>query len=266
MADEEQTPVAGQSEVAVAEAPVVPEAGQADSKQEAPKQDKFEGKSAEEISTAYKALEAKLGEQSKEVGQTRTQLAEMSNTQQQLNYILQVIGSDPKLYQEVDKAVRKAANQQGAQTPTSFTSDDTRTALESQIINDFSARKGIVNLPVEEQKQVHTKVGAILLDLLDPGGKQTVPQVLSNVSLQKLPRLLDYAYTIVANPAMIEQAKAQALAEKESAEQGAIGGIASGGDTTNEANLTREEREVAKKMGVSEEKWLEQKKKIIKGE
>ena len=261
MPDEVKTPVEGQSEVAETTS-VNPGTGVTVTTQEAPVQDKFEGKSAEEIASAYKALETKLGEQSKEVGQTRAQLAELQNTQQQLNYILSVIGNDPKLYKEVDTAVRKSAGQ-GVQESQSFVPDDTRRALESQIINDFRARKGITTLPTDQQKDLDTKIGAVLLDVLDPGGRKTVPQVLNEVSLQKLPRLMEYAYTIVSSPQVIEQAKAQALAEKEAAEAGAIGGIPSTGGSTTEISLTREEREIAKKMGMAPDKYLAGKKKSL---
>src|SRR3990172_3648297 len=96
MLDEEKAPeVQGQP----TEAPVTANTGQADG-QPAPLEDKFAGKSTEEVLKSYNELQKKLGEQATEVGELRS-------FRDQMDPVLQAVWADPELYQRLDDKIKK---------------------------------------------------------------------------------------------------------------------------------------------------------------
>ena len=265
MAEEAKSPVPPEDKTGPA--PEAPASGQAETKQqEAPSElpEKFKDKSPQEIAKMYVELEGKIGDQSKEVGDLR-------DYQRKMDSVLQAIWSDPNIYNQVDLQIKKIS---GVELPETKPPDekkipdkpeekkaelpqpdlDTRKALESQIINDFFRRYGIDQLEPEKRREAQVKLGTALAEMHDPGGKKPYPQIMSEISLQKLPRFLENAYLIANKDSLTSQAAGKT-------DEGAIGSIPSSASTTAESlTLSPAEREVAKKQGISEEKYLQRKK------
>ena len=259
MADEEKKEVPQGQPQEPAPAPVAEPKAET---QEAPSisKDVYTGKSVEDVAKMHSELEKKLGESSQEVGKLR-------DFKEKMDVVLNVLGQDPTLYNQVDNAVRKyqglatepvETNQQ----PTLPVRDDTRRAVESQIIDEFERKYGINALPADKKKEQHQKIGASLAELLDPGGNKTVQQIIGDVPLDRLNRYLDHAYLLANRDQLVETAKLEALTKNREAEYGAIGGIPASGGTLSDITLTPAEREVARKQGIPEEKYLERKKQI----
>ena len=87
MAEEPQAPIQGQ--------PTEPEAKAEGAQSQVP--EKFKGKSAEEIATAYEELSKTIGRQGEELGLTKKELKERDEQINKLNYLVQVIESDETL-------------------------------------------------------------------------------------------------------------------------------------------------------------------------
>jgi hypothetical protein len=268
MAEEAKSPAPQEDKVGPA--PEAPASGQAETKpQEAPSEvpEKFKGKSPQEIAKMYVELEGKIGDQSKEIGEAR-------EYQRKMDAVLQAIWSDPNLYNQVDLQIKKIS---GVDVPDTKPPEvpkapekpdekkdqvpqpdlDTRKAMESQIINDFFRRYGIDQMEPEKRRESQVKIGTALAEMLDPGGKKSYQQIMTEVSLQKLPRFLENAYIIANKDSLTTQAVGKA-------DEGAIGSIPSSGSGVAETlTLSPEEREIAKKQGITEEKYLTRKKEIL---
>jgi len=256
-------------------APEAPASGQAATKpQEAPSElpEKYKGKTQQEIAGMHQELEGKIGDQSKELGDLRSY-------QQKMDSVLQAIWSDPNIYNQIDLQMKKISGvdvpqakpeeakvpeKPGEKKPEEIAppapDQDTRKAVEGQIIADFMARYGVNQLDPEKQKEMKGKIGVALAEMLDPGGKKQYSQILSEISLQKLPRFLENAYVIANKDSLTSQTVGKP-------EEGAIGSIPSSASTTAESlTLSPAEREIAKKQGVTEEKYLQRKKEILETE
>ena len=263
MLDEEKAPeVQGQP----TEAPVTANTGQADG-QPAPLEDKFAGKSTEEVLKSYNELQKKLGEQATEVGELRS-------FRDQMDPVLQAVWADPELYQRLDDKIkeqrgfgapkREETKKDGEQKKEIPAADlDTRRALENQIIADFERKYGVDQLAPNQKREMHVKIGNALADLADPGGRMTYADIVNTISLQKLPRYLENAYFIANKEALIETAKLEALTANKVNQQGSIGSIPSSSGMSSELELSASERETAQKMGIPVAKYLARKKEIL---
>jgi len=262
MADEDTAPEAGQP----TEAPVTADTGQADL-QPAPSEDKFAGKSTEEVLKSYNELQKKLGEQATEVGELRS-------FRDQMDPVLQAVWADPDLYGKLDNKIKEMrgfgvlakeeAKEDGkGKTEVPSADLDTRRALENQIIADFERRYGIDQLAQNQRREMHVKIGNSLADLADPGGKMTYAEIVNTISLQKLPRYLENAYFIANKENLIETAKLEALTANKVNQQASIGSIPASSGMSSELELSASEREAAQKMGIPVAKYLARKKEIL---
>lgn len=257
MADEtKETPKEGQSPET--KAPETPDSGQAKETTQAAPSNKFEGKSPEELAKAYVELEKKLGEQSQELGESR-------KYREQVDVVLQAIWADKDIYNSVDKKIRELRGapiqtdtntNEGKPEPQS-NDTDTRKALETQIIDQFEKKFGLDQMESQKRRDMHTKIGTALAEMLDPGGTKTYQEILNDVSLARLPKYLDNAY-FLANREELQKS----ITQSKENEAGAIGSIPSSSGRTSDLTLSASERDVAEKMGVTEEKYLERKKQI----
>lgn len=214
-----------------------------------------------------------------DLGQYRKKAEDFDEFQKRVNPVLETLLSDPELYKEV---VRKHNKRLGiavdddksndgkddkgnpaTPTPPNPKNDDTREALVNSITADFEKEFGLDKLAEDVRKEVNSKVIGELKDILDPNDNKTVVQVLQDVSLKKLRHYLEKAYYLATKDdqikAAVEAGKAEALGEG----TGIIGTMPSGSTTTQQTGLSAKEKEIARKMGVTEEKYLENKKKIL---
>ena len=103
------------------------------------------------------------------------------------------------------------------------------------------------------------KVSSELAEMLDPGGKKTIAQVISETSLSRLPKMLENAYFLAHKDSLVDKGKIDP-------DYASIGSIAtsSSGKSDPINSLTDRERQIAEKLGVKPEKYLERKKEINK--
>jgi len=251
-----KAPDEGQAKVT--ETPSVPEGGQVETGK-APNQsvpEKLQGKSSDDLISMYGNLERKLGEQGHELG-------EYKKFRQDMDLVLNAIYADPETKSLVEKNMRKLTgvdkSNQASQPTVDPRVSETRSAMEAQIINSFAAKSGLDSLPADQRPEVFKKIGDELVDMLDPTGTKTYAQVLAGINLQKLPLLLEKAYFLADKDGMIDKATAQARAQFQQNASAAIGSMSAVGGS-NEERLTPEERQTAKKLGVSEADYLKYKK------
>lgn len=229
---------------------------------EAPSQipENLKGKTADDLIKMYGELERKLGEQSSTVAEAR-------KLRENQEILAKAIYSDPKLVEQVETAVKKMYGQSNETTDDVKKSEgavkqqdprvsELRRASENRTIAEFSARFGLDNMKPEERQEMMKKIGGKLADLVDPTGVKPVAQVLSDISLDKLPTLLEDAYWLVNKDSIMDKG----ALPQDFASIGRISGSTSKSGETE--TLTEKEKAVAEKLGVKPEKYLERKKQI----
>lgn len=246
------------------QAPAAPEAGKAQPGAETPSlPEKFKGKTSEDIAKAYLELEKEHGKHSEEVKKSRDEIA-------QWQALGNVIRGNPELQKsiqaEIDKISGKAVETAKPGEPTKPVRDDTRIALEDQIINKFEEEHGLKGVASEKKKEMDTAIGRELAAMLDPTGTKRASEVLAGIPLDRLPMYLDKAYKLATADDEKERARNQAYLEARTNNMAAIGSISSSGVNASSVDLTPGEREAARRMNISEEDYKKSKLAILKGE
>jgi hypothetical protein len=215
--------------------------------------DKFKGKSIEDVIKAYGEAEKKLGEHSKEVETVRKQLSEWEA-------LGKVIQGNPELEKQVRKEIAnltgKKEESEDKGKDKKPVADDTRKATEAIIISNFEKDKGITTLDPEKQKELYLKISNELADMLDPGGNKSSQEVLEGISLNKLPNYLEKAYRLATIGDEAEKARMEAYTKARQNNEAIIGSIPYSGGNSETIQLTPEQREVAKKLRIPEDKYL----------
>lgn len=217
--------------------------------------DKFRGKTATDIATAYLELEKTLGKHTSEVNEVRGKL-------EQWEKLGQVLEADPELYKQVESRIDRLSGKKTDTTVNDQVSEDvkdTRLATENQIINGFEQKYNIHQLVPEKRQALQVKIGQELAEMLDPGGKKTVKQVIDSIPLAKLPNYLEKAYKLATVDDRDEQVRSRAVIEARQNIEASFGSMPSGTLRSDNKQLSEEEKKVARKMGISEEKYLKQK-------
>lgn len=139
---------------------------------------------------------------------------------------------------------------------------DLRNSQINMISAEFEKKTGIAALPAEEQTKMRGMVGQVIKEMLDPNNNKTIGQVFSEVSLTKLPWYLEKAYDLATKDKQLEKAKADARSEYQQEQTGMIGSMAGGSVPVDQITLNVDEKKAAKRMGISEEDYLKNKKDI----
>lgn len=257
--DEDQNKVDVQEETT----PDNGDAGKVDGNSPAPSQipEKFQGKTDTEIIKMYGELERKMGENSNELGNLRSY-------KDKYEALERFYEQHPEAYEALEKAAKANKDADGknkSDAPENKESgganpatDQNRRYLESNIVNEFSRNYGLDNLKSEEKKDMLQKVGNKLLQMVDPTGRKSVDQVLSEIPLENLNGFLEDAYFLVNKNKIVNSSSSP---ENSFASIGVFptSTLKSGSQQTS---LTNEEKVAAKKMGISEEKYLARKKQL----
>jgi hypothetical protein len=220
--------------------------------------EKFKGKTAEDIAKSYLELEKTLGTHTNEVSEVRGKL-------EQWEKLGQVLEANPELYKQVESEIDKLSGKKTDTTVNDQVSQDvkdTKLATENQIINGFEQRYNIHHLVPEKRQDLQKKIGQELAEMLDPGGKKTVKQVIDSIPLTRLPNYLEKAYRLATINDKEEQIRANTLIEARQNSEASFGSMSSASLRQSKGELTDQEKGIAKKMGISEEKYLAQKLKI----
>jgi hypothetical protein len=250
------------------EAPAEGQAEKEQEKDQAPLDlpEKLQGKSVEDLAKMYVSLEKKMGEQSGELGDARKYLKERE-------LLAQAVSRNPELYKMLENEIstlqgRPVTPQEEKKESGEAEKEidprlaDLRRAEENRMIADFQGKFGIDKLSTEERKGLMEKVSAQFADLVDPGGKKPISQILSEVSLEQFPKFLENAYWIVNKDSLMDRGK---LPDQDMASIGSMP-TSSSGKSGQESGLTERERHIAGRLGVDPDKYLKSKRNILKNE
>jgi len=210
-------------------------------------------KDQEALKKAYQEAESSGSKMS-------TELKELKEFEKEVTPLLTEIYTDPELL----KSVREKLGY--TQTPTTETKKDNsliprewQQQMEQysdwqrgQMIEAFEKRQGIDRLPDEQKKEVRKQIGSYLIK-----GRSALPP------MNLLEGLLDDAYKLVRVDKLKEEGKLEGILESQAGNLAAIGSLSSGSQSqTEELTLTKEQKEVAKKAGLSEKEYSDYVKKM----
>ena len=227
--------------------------GQAPTVDELP--EKFKGKSASEIAKSYLELEKIHGEHSQEVETNRKEI-------EQWKALGAVIAGKPELKKaiqdEIDRISGKAKDPvKPGEEPKK--PDDTRIALQDQIINKFEEDRGLRLIPKEKKAELDKAIGRELVDMLDPTGTKTPSEIIESIPVDRLPKYLDKAYLLATSQDKEERTRSQEFIEAKRNQAAMIGSMPSSGVRESDFDLTPGETEAARRMNISEEDYKKQK-------
>ncbi len=215
--------------------------------------EKFKGKSAADIAKSYIELEKKLGENEG----TKKQL-------EQFYSLAAIINKNPKIKQAImdaadGKSQDDSKDKKDDDKPKK--SDDTREYAKDEIISSFRKDLGINALEEKDRTDLLGKVMGELRDLVPDSSKYSDTEVLDAIPLNSLKKYLNKAYRLATVDDEKEQGRLKGLLEAKKHAEGAFGSFSSSG-TKHQEGLSPEEKEVAKKMGVSEKDYLKNKQEL----
>jgi len=221
--------------------------------------------------------ESQIAEMAKKIGRLEAMEAEYKTYREKTEPVLETVWGDQEVFNTVNKAyLKKIGKDPDAETPgedkkpipdpkinhLESKTVETRNFAISTIVDNFNKEKGINNMTNEEKKEINTKIASALGEMLDPKGNKTLPQIMEDVDITKLPKFLENAYYLATKDDQIRAAETSGRKKAEEELTGVIGSIPSGSVQTDTMTLTAREKEVARKMGVSEEAYLKSKKDI----
>ena len=150
-----------------------------------------------------------------------------------------------------------------APPPSSKHEIDTRNTLIIDKVNQFNQKHGIDKLEKEVKEEVNLKIANILKTWLDPNdNKKDLAQVMEDVPLTKLEGFLDQAYFLATKDTKLKEAEEQGKQKAEEEGRGIIGSLSSESPSPETISLTAKEKDIAQRMGVTEDKFLARKKEI----
>lgn len=219
--------------------------------------DKYQGKTTKELADMLLNAEKQIDKQGTEVGQLR-------KAQEDINLILEAAEADPKLYGQLMQQTKayyenKGGKKQDVKTQGQDSgNDDVRNAEVNRAIDEFRGRFKLNQLSNDKKAEVEKKIATELAEILDPGGTKSLPQILKEVRVDQLPKMLDKAYWLAHASAL--QAGDKTLYQ----DFASIGGMnySSGSSTELDDELSAEEKKTAQNLGISPEKYAARKKKL----
>ena len=191
----------------------------------------------------------------------------------QTDPVIQTIWSDQELLQKVTETHNKRMGitpkdpdptpDPQNPTPVPTKDPDTRNWAIKQVVEGFHNKHGIDKFTEEQKTELDQKVAIVLRETLNPTGGKTLAQIMEDVPLDALPSHLDKAYYWATRDEREVQLKEQGKREALQEDIGYIGSLASAsGGNSDAVTLTPKEREVARKMGIPEDKYLANKKEL----
>src|SRR3990167_6104160 len=222
---------------------------------QAPKENKFEGKSTEEILKSYQELSKKLGEQGKELGDTKKEREALAENLKKWEQLGTVIESDPELFEAIKKKVEtpEKGDSNGKVAP-----DESKLFIRDNIIDRFEERYGIKSLEPEKAKALRNAVGGHLQLMLDPyGSGENINDLMLKVQISRLPMYFENAYKLATSGDSEEQARLRGIVEASANNTGMIGSIPSSSANSKEVVLTDKQKIAAKKLGIAEKDYIE---------
>lgn len=226
--------------------------------------EKFKGKSAEEIANSYIELEKKYSQTTQEKELTKKQLADLKalenfidNDPESLQFLRERIkGKNGKqVLPQQDNKLDEAYNRLQADVT------DAKLATQTTIFEKFEGKYGLTD-DSDEVKTLKHDIGEAIKQMVAPKSAKTPTEIIAQLPLDTLPMYLENAYKLVTMDNQKEQVRRKALATARMNADGMFGNIPSSSLRQNSYTLSAEEKKVAKGLGISEEKYLAQKKQI----
>jgi hypothetical protein len=225
--------------------------------------EKFKGKTASEIAQSYLELEKQVGKHTTEVQQTKAEAQKAQTQLQQWEALGKVIQANPALYYQIEGEIKKLGNRQPSQQPTDPSVQrtekdltDVKLAAQNQIFEKFESKFGIDGLATEDANNLKARIGKELTEMT--GAKDTASAIAS-LPLDRLPVFLDKAYRLATDSDDQERSRLKGMLEAKRNNQAAFGNVPSSSISNNNQGLSPEEKNVAKRLGISEEKYLKNK-------
>lgn len=135
--------------------------------------------------------------------------------------------------------------------------DETKLFIRDNIIDKFEERYGIRNLDSQKAEDLRKSIGAQMQLMLDPYGTgKDLNDLMLEVPLNKLPMYFENAYKLATADDSEEQARLKGLAQGQSNSAGMMGSIRSSSVNDKQVTLTEKQREVARKLNISEEEYI----------
>lgn len=219
------------------------------------------GKTPEQLAEMYTHLEKKLGEQSSEVSTTRKMKEDMQ-------IVLQAIGSDPEIYRKVERRVaelqggalpetREPGKGDGEASKPTKDDSDVRKAEQTRAISEFETKFKLTEMPTEKRADLNKKIANELSELADPGGTKSVAQIIADTPVNLLPKYLEKAYWLAQKDALLS-------GDSSIQDFASIGGMSasSGKSEASDDALTEHELKIAEKLRVDPKKYAKSKKDI----
>lgn len=222
--------------------------------------EKFKGKSAEDIAKSYQELEQKFSQATQETQLTKKQLAD-------LKALEQFIDGDPEslafLKQRIQGTKKQVPAQQTQQVDSRYDQlqqdlVDTKLATQATIFEKFEGKYGLNSEGVDGE--IKKKIGETIKQMVAPKSPKAPTEIIANLPLDVLPMYLENAYKLVTADDQKEAVRRKALAQARMNSDASFSSTPSGSIRQNSQTLSPKEKDVAKKLGVSEEKYLAQKK------
>jgi len=219
-------------------------------------------------------------ELNQKIGELSSKVKDYDDYKKRVEPILNAIYSDPEAYEKVNKSYQKLMGVKveddddkpedknkppKVDNPAVKIESDNRNALISQAVKSWESTNGIDKLTVEDKSTLNNKVLTELKSMLDPmnTGKSGA-DLLAGVSVANVPGILEKAYYLATRTERESKIAEEALKKVQNEELGLIGSIPGGSITESDVKLTEKERGIARKQGISEEKYLANKKEIMK--
>jgi hypothetical protein len=225
--------------------------------------EKFKGKSAQEIAQSYAELEKQLGKHATEASQTKAEAVKATQQLQQWEALGKVIQGNPALYYQIENEIKnlgqsKPLNQQPDPTIAKIERDltDTKLATQNQVFDKFESKFGITELSKEDQDSLKQKIGKELSEMT---GAKDVESAIAGLSLDRLPVFLEKAYRLATDSDDNERARLKGMLDAKRNNQASFGNVPSSSIRENPNGLSPEEKRVAKKLGIAEDKYLKSK-------
>ena len=234
----------------------------------------IEGKTPQEIVQL-------LSSKSEEYGKLQAEVKRLKQYEDDTILAVQTIVTDPDLLKSVSESYQKRfvqpqepqvntqipQNQDQPQPNTNVPQQDNtevKKTLVNQIIDNFEKSKGLDRLTGDAKKEMQNRIGQYVFNMADSflGAGKTYQQIIDSVPLDKLNAVFENAYTFATSEEKIQRAKEEGTAEAQATSSGIIGSLPSSSPNTEQITLSAEERAQAKKMNVTDEKYLQRKKEI----
>lgn len=231
--------------------------------------EKFRGKSAEEIAASYTELEKKHTQLSQDHSLTKKE-------RDDLKALESFIDNDPDSFKYLQGRIE--ARKSGKATPADPAApaqpqndprvsrleaelNDTRLSTQSGIFEKFEGKYGL-RAETDETKEIKTRIGNTIKEMVAPKSPKTPAEIIATLPLDVLPQYLENAYKLATADDEKERVRRKTIAQTRMNSDATFSDSPSTSLRENTTSLTAEEKKVAKGLGITDEKYLAQKKSL----